>query len=227
MSDTTTTTAAPAASSAAAALTTGAPAPADATTTAPAPAPAEPAPAGLTMPGKDATPEQWSEFYGKLGRPETADGYELPVPEGDDGAFAKSAAGWMHEAGVPKDMAGKLAAKWNAHVAEQKAAADKAEGERIKALDTKNTAEQAELKTELGERFDAQMELGRRAARQFGGEQAGDIITAIEDKIGYKATMQFFMAVGAGLGEHDAGGQAQGGKPVERKTDAQVLYGGS
>lgn len=36
----------------------------------------------LFVPGKDATEEDWGKFYGKLGRPNTADGYKAPEIDG-------------------------------------------------------------------------------------------------------------------------------------------------
>lgn len=223
----TTTTAAPAPAdtSAAAALTAT---PATAAATQAAPAAATPTPAtepGLTLPGKDATPEAWSEFYGKLGRPEKSSEYELTVREGEDAEFVGQVADVMHKYGLTKSQAQGLQKDLESQALER---IGKAEEARIAALDAKNKAEQAELKNELGEKFDGQMELAKRAVRQFAGaEQAGDIITAIEDKIGYKATMQFFMSIGHGLGEHDAGGQAQAGAQAERIPTEQLLYGKS
>lgn len=178
----------------------------------------------LSLPGKDATPEQWSEFYGKIGRPEKAEEYGLTVREGEDPAFVGEVAGVMHKYGLTKEQA----------IGLQKDLMDKAdthlaavEQQKQAALDAKNQAEQTELKTELGERYDAQMELGKRAVRQFAGDQAADIISAMEEKIGYKATLKFFMGIGAGLGEHDANGKAATKAEGERTPTASVLYGGN
>lgn len=192
----------------------------------PADAAAPPAPAGLTLPGKDATPEQWAEFYGKIGRPETPDGYEFQVPDGGDKALMADVAATMHEFGLTKEQAQGLHAKLSEKVAEREA---KAEETRLAALETKNKAEEAELKTELGDKFDGQRELARRAVRQFANpEQAADVLTAIEDKIGYKATMKLWMSIGAGLGEHDATATgAPNGGTGERIPTQQVLYGGT
>jgi len=222
---TTTTTDAPAATSAAAALAGTPPAiTAPAATTPPAAEAPAPAVDALSLPGKDATPEQWAEFYGKIGRPEKSADYGLKVRDGEDPAFVGEVADVMHKYGLTKDQANGLQ---NDLMAKAEARMQAAEQQRIAALDTKNKAEQAELKTELGDRFDSQMELAKRAVRQFAGtEQAADIITAIEDKLGYKATMQFFMGIGAGLGEHDANGQArQQADQGERPPTQKVLYG--
>ena len=79
---------------------TGAPAAAPTPEGEAAPAAKKEAAPALAMPGKDATPEEWAAFYGQLGRPETPEGSELPLPEGDDGAFAKQMAPILHKHGV-------------------------------------------------------------------------------------------------------------------------------
>lgn len=181
----------------------------------------------VTMPGKDATPEQWAEFYAKL-RPETAEAYELPVPEGDDGAFAKEASTWMHEAGLSKEQAGKLAAKWNEMTAKQQQAAMDAEAAEAQAQHAKNTAEQGELQKEWGQNFDANMHQAKMAVQQFlPKDQAGDIIGAIESKVGYKATIQFLQNIGARLGEHDAAGLGHNNAGETKRSLEDRLYGGT
>lgn len=213
--------AAPAVNDAAAAL--GAPA---AEAAKPAEAPAAPNPDALTMPGKDATPEQWSEFYGKIGRPESPDKYDLPLPEGNDGAFAKAVAPMLHKAGLTSEQAKVLATEWTAM--QTKAEADYLAGEnaRIEAQNSKNKAEADALKTEWGDQNDANMEHARRAMRQFfPAEKAGDVIAAIEGVVGYKGTITMLHDMGKGMGEHGAPGLGDntsgGGTP---KTLAERMY---
>jgi len=214
--------AAPAAAPAPAGDPAAAPAPG---TDAPAPeAKADEAPA-LKIPGKDATPEDWAAFYKSIGAPESADAYELPVPEGEDTGFAKTAAEWFKDAGLLPQQAQALAGKWNEFVAAQKQAVATAESERIKALDSRNKAEESSLKNEWGSEHEANMELARRAVRQFMPQgKAADVITAIEDKLGYAETMKLMHAIGKGLGEHDAPGLGQGNQGA-RKSAAEILYG--
>lgn len=222
--------AAPAAPNAAADLLGGAPAP----SAEPAPAPAPGAPdlnaageQGLKLPGKDATPEQWAEFYKAIGAPEKAEDYKLPVPEGDTGEFAKTAAEWFKDAGILPQQAEKLAGKWNEFVASQQQSADKAEADRVAALHAKNTAEQADLRNEWGQSHTANMEFARRAATQFfPSEQAGAVITAMEGVLGYKATIQMLHKIGQGLGEHDAtaGLGGAGNKGAGEKSLAERMY---
>jgi hypothetical protein len=69
----------------------------------------------LTVPGADATAEDWNAFYGKLGRPESPDKYELKlnteaVPQ-DFPYDEKSAIEfrtWAHEAGLTPQQAQSL-----------------------------------------------------------------------------------------------------------------------
>lgn len=149
--------------------------------------------------------------------PETADGYALPVPEGEDGAFAKTAASWFHEAGVPPVQAEKLAAKWNEFAATQKAAQAEAEAAAEAQAQAKFESETAALKQEWGAKYDANIELGRRAFSQFGFTQ--DIADAVEAKVGPAQLFKIFAKIGEGLGEDSALGigspGATGGQSVE------------
>ncbi|MEY2689972.1 MAG: hypothetical protein RL375_4172 [Pseudomonadota bacterium] len=179
------------------------------------------------MPGKDATPEEWAAFYGKLGRPESPDAYQIPVPDGDPGEFAKQVAPMLHEAGLTQKQVDVLAPKWNEFVAAQMAESEKAEAARIAALHSKNTAEAAELKNEWGQKHDANMEFARRAAKQFmPADKAPEAIAALESVLGYKGTISFLHSIGMGLAEHDAStGMGQSGAPsAEMKTLAQRMY---
>lgn len=154
--------------------------------------------------------------------PDTAEGYELPLPEGADGEFAKTAAEWFKEEGIPKGQAQKLAEKWNEYAAkyqqqqaeaEQAAAAQRAEQDK---------ADQASLKKEWGDKYDANVELGRRAVRQF--EVSADVLSAIEEKVGYAGLLKMFSKIGAGLGEDQAVGLSAKAASGGEKTPEQILY---
>lgn len=187
-------------------------------------APAEDTPPALTMPGKDATPEQWSEFYKQIGRPDTPDAYELPIPEGDDGAFAKQVAPLLHKNGITAAQAQGLAADWNAMQAEAVAAQQAQQAAEVQALATKNAAEANELRTEWGEANDANTHLARLAVQQFiPAEQAPQVINALESVLGYKETVKLLHGIGKGLGEADAAGLGAGNNG-ERPSMAKRLW---
>ena len=58
---------------------------------------------------REQTPENMRAVWERLGAGKTTEDYKFPVPEGGDDSFAKEAASWMLEAGVPVPMANQLA----------------------------------------------------------------------------------------------------------------------
>lgn len=150
---------------------------------------------------KEGDAEAWNAFYARLGRPENAAGYSLPVPDGDAGEFAKVAAEWMHEAGLTPAQAQLLAGKNNEFMqAQLKAAQDQ--------MAIESDRQMTELKAEWGQAYDQNTEIARRAASQFGLTE--DMLSGIEDAIGTKQMMQLFNKIGQGLGEHKAQGIGSG-----------------
>ena len=124
----------------------------------------------IAWPGKDAEPKAFDPIYSKLGRPETAEGYEL--------------SGWKPPDGVPfnteaipamiEKMHGHKLTKEQAHgvindYAEVQAAAHAAM--QTQATQTNVETRQA-LETEWGAAFPVKMENGKKAALAF-IEQAG------------------------------------------------------
>jgi len=68
---------------------------------------------GVILPEEGASPEKVNEYLKAIGRPDTADEYDLtPIEElkdtKKDEEFAKSVKGLFHQVGVPKSMATKL-----------------------------------------------------------------------------------------------------------------------
>lgn len=60
------------------------------------------------IPRDDASGEEWSEFYNKLGRPESPDQYGITPKDGLNGERLDSALKLAHEAGISKTQAEKL-----------------------------------------------------------------------------------------------------------------------
>lgn len=136
------------------------------------------------------------DMEGKTAVPESPDAYALPVPEGQDKAFASEAAKWMHEAGIPVAQAQALATKWNEYAATQQQAADQARQQQ-------DEADMTALKKEWGPQHDANIELGRRAVRAFvgQGDEAAGLLDKIETAIGAAETIKLFHRIGKHLGE--------------------------
>ena len=171
---------------------------------------------GVVIPKDDAPAEELAAFYSRLGRPENADAYKIPVPEGDDGAFLKTAAGWFHESGLSQKQAEGLAGKWNAHVASIQQA-EEARIQQETAIGLQN------LKRDWGQEYDAQLELGRRAVREAGiGE---DDAAAIERAIGVEKAAKYFAKLGAHFREapmRGAEGQGNFGPMTPEAAKARI-----
>ncbi|WP_342753742.1 hypothetical protein AAGQ96_12815 [Pantoea sp. MBD-2R] len=142
---------------------------------------------------KDGDNEAWSALYAKLGRPESADGYELPVPEGQDGAFAKQTSSWMHELGLNKQQAQGLAEKWNAHQALQ---AEAQQAAVTKQAETDLTT----IKQEWGAQFDENKAVMAKAVNTFAPPEFIEML----DKSGLinsPVIAKMFLKIGAAINE--------------------------
>ena len=160
----------------------------------------------ITLPSDPADAKAWEPIYAKLGRPETPDGYKIQAPEGADPAFARTAEGWFHGAGLAQAQATALAAKWNEYVGSQATAAQQAEQA---ALRTEHEALAAEWGT--GPAADAQKEYARRAAVTLGLDESA--ITALEKVSGYSKVLKALAKVGQMTGESTAVGMGEGSSP--------------
>lgn len=146
----------------------------------------------IPMPKGADDKEGWARVYDALGRPKTADDYKLQVPEGDDGAFAKVAAGKFHELGLTAEQAAGLNAWWN----------ETQQGRMTEY--TQQTAAKAEadlqsLRSEWGAAYDENVEFGRRAAREYGLDQ--DKLTKIESALGTGEMIKLLAQIGRAQGE--------------------------
>lgn len=156
----------------------------------------------LRMPqGDDA--QAWDAFYEKIGRPAKPDGYKLPVPDGDTGEFAKVASNWFHKAGLNTKQAEGLATEWNAYMTQVLADQDAAQS-------AQSERELGDLRKEWGNAYDSRVELGRRAAREFGVE--GETLTAMENAVGTAKLLKLFANIGEKFGESSFVEGSQGGQ---------------
>lgn len=169
----------------------------------------------VKLPGDDK-PEAWNEVYTRLGRPENADGYKIPVPEGGNPEFAKTAAAWFHEAGLGQKQAEKLAGKWNEYMGQQAQAQQDA-------LAAAGTEQAGKLKTEWGASHDANIAIAQKAAKAFGfNEQA---IDALQQAMGYDGVMKMLHSIGSKIGEDNfvgGGGAPSGGASSPDAAKAEI-----
>jgi hypothetical protein len=165
---------------------------------------------------KDGDEAAWAGVYERLGRPKTADEYDVPVPDANgDAEFAKTFKTWAHEAGLNGKQAKALAEKWNAHVAGQYAKV----GEDYQ---LKLASEESTLKKEWGAAHDQNIQIAKNAAAKFG--VAPEKVEALEQVMGYAETIKFFHGIGARMGEAQfvGGDRGNGGGFGSILTPAQA-----
>lgn len=146
--------------------------------------------------------------------PATVDEYQLPVPQGQDGTFAKQAATWMHKAGIPVEAGRQLAAQWNDFQTGQMQQAQVARQQKAE-------QEIGALKTEWGDQYDTNVELGRRAMSTFG--IPSEVIDALAGKMGDAKTLKVFQAIGKSMSESTLNpGGASSNTPAANTEAARV-----
>lgn len=178
---------------------------------------------GFKVPGADATDEERAAFYKALGVPDDPSEYKVALLEGEPEENLGLVQSMFKKANLTPAQAEALLNERAAIAAKQ--AEIRQQQEAAKQEQTRK--EETALKTEWGQDHAANMELAKRAVRQFlPAEKAGDILGALEEKVGYAETIRLMHAIGKGLGEHDAPGLGSAKEPV-RKSAAEILYGGT
>ena len=173
----------------------------------------------VVIPDENSSPETRAAFLAKMGVPEKADGYKLPVPDGGNDAFAKEAASWFHEQGIPAKAAEGLTTKFNEYAAAQQAAQQQA-------FVQKSEQEFTGLKSEWGAAFDQNIELGKRAAMQFipgTAEERSATLQALEQSLGTGKLLKLMANIGQGLGEHKVmGGEGNGSLMTPAQANQRI-----
>ena len=124
----------------------------------------------ISLPGKDASEEDVAKYHKAIGVPESADKYEIDIPEGyepteQDTAFYGSVKEAAKAAGVSQAQLSALTATYNAHVAEM---TGRIEEETTKAIEKAH----ADLEKEWpGEDFGKNSAIAQRALRTFADDK--------------------------------------------------------
>jgi len=167
----------------------------------------------LNIPGDDTSEEDREAFYQKLGKPETADGYELDDPGFPDGLnrdtdLEGQIKAFAHQVNMPTDMLNKFVGLYNGLMAEVYTAAKEADA---KELEENTNA----LKAELKDGYNEFVLKGQRTAIKLGGEE---LITLFKDCgiAAHPTIVKAFGNFGNMISEDSAlgGGGGQGGKPT-------------
>jgi len=128
-------------------------------------------PHAVIVPDDNSTDEERAEFYEKVGRPETPEGYEFKPPEGleEKGLnwneeMAKGFANKAHELGLSKKQAEGLMDWHSALTLESFQSADEQ-------LAQERQAAESQLKKEWGNAYQANVDLANRIVQKFDPEQ--------------------------------------------------------
>lgn len=125
----------------------------------------------VALPNEGDDVAEW-EGWSKLGTPETADGYELNVPQGYE-EYSSDLSDWFrqeaHAAKVPASMAQRL---HDAYVQRMM------DGQSNSVLDQQRQFEDwgNEIKKEYGTAYDEKVGMARRAVRAFGSDNLSDML---------------------------------------------------
>lgn len=137
--------------------------------------------------------EGWNRVYDALGRPKSAEEYKLAAEGQEPTEFTKAAASKFHELGINQQQASQLAAWYNEM-------SQNAVQTQTQQSTQKVEADMQALRGEWGQAWDENINLGQRAAREFGLDQAK--LTAIENAMGTGEMLKFMSRIGRGLTEH-------------------------
>jgi hypothetical protein len=146
--------------------------------------------AGLKLPGDDAKPEEVEAFHKAIGRPESADKYEIALPDGheiDDG-FAGPMKEAAFKAGVPAAAFKGMAEAFVQYQQDQ-----------VEAEKTRQDGLAANVLKEWGEQKTAKLADVQTAMRTLAIDVEG--VAAIQRGYGADNTLKLLQRLGAGMSE--------------------------
>ena len=176
----------------------------------------------MILPKADATPEEMTAFFNRLGRPEKPDGYKIPVPEGvTDTSFAQAAAAKFHELGLNTKQGEALAQWWNDNAGAVQAQTQQQQQQAF-------TQDSQALAQEWGAAYNQNVGVARKAVQGLGLDAAS--IDKISGAIGHKATMELFQKIGSRVmedsfvsGDGKSNGFGDAMTPGQAKAEIQAL----
>jgi hypothetical protein len=145
----------------------------------------------LTLPEKLDAPEM-KAVWERLGKPKEAKEYMFQAPEGGDKAFTEWAQNTFFEADLPRAQAEKIVGKWNEYMAGKVKAENEASAAAL-------VQQGKDLQKKWGQAHDQNIAVAKQAAERLGFD--GDLIDAMESKLGFAKTMEFMHGLGEKLGE--------------------------
>ena len=168
---------------------------------------------GMVLPRDEKDTKGWDQVYTRLGRPEKPDGYKLPIPEGDNGEFAKIVAPVLHAAGLNQTQAEKLATWWNQHQ-------ETTETQQFEAGEKRVATELESLKKDWGGEYDTRVEVARRVSREAGLTE--DEGVGLVHALGARRALEIMHFFGKSFSENKVAGLSQQGQGFGmNKAEAQ------
>lgn len=166
----------------------------------------------LPLPKGDDDAEGWNRVYDKLGRPQAPDAYKIPTLGDGQEQFVKDVQGKFHELGLTEKQ-GNALAEWYHGI--QKGMVDQT----LAGSAQQAEADLASLKTEWGGAYDENIEFGRRAAREYGLDEAK--LSKMEQALGTGEMLKLMARIGRSQGEA-AFNKGDGGSNSFGMTPAQA-----
>lgn len=178
----------------------------------------------IAIPKEDAKPEEWDGVYGKLGRPESPDKYNLVLPKADKIAWQDDRIKAFKETGFKnglnhKQMHGILDLYANMIETDDKL------------METGKQAALQELSKEWGPQesvgYQKNMALVGRAVDLYGGPEAKEFFNAVTEVGNHPVLVRMIAKMAADLDEADYLGGAEGGggmTPDEAKAKIAEIY---
>lgn len=148
----------------------------------------------VVVPGDGADEAEINAFYDKLGRPQEASKYDIPMPEGSDAAFVEAAKTWFHKAGLSPKQAKAVAEQWNEYVAGVTKSGTEATAAGL-------AKDQTDLQNQWGAAYDQNLALAQKTRSTLGVTDAE--IDKLSTVIGLKRTIEMFHQLGTRTGEAD------------------------
>lgn len=163
---------------------------------------------------KDEDKEAWEKLYNRLGRPETADKYEIEADESIKASVQKL----LFDNGLSQKQGAELVKSYNALMAQQKEAFDTQFNEKSK-------QEKEAVIAEWGDDANKNSELMTRGAKLLGLDD--DLLNNIEVSIGTKNFMQAMKKLGESISEDNApmGKKASADKRSFSQYIADIMEG--
>lgn len=159
------------------------------------------------VPAADAAPEAWDKFWGKLGRPESADKYDLKAEGADPDmlGFAKTMA---HKLGLDPKRAQIMVDEWNGFASKKLAEAPD--------IAAQNEAGIKALEARWGSELNVNLEAGRTVVKAAG--LSPELLTEVEKHMGAAPLVELLALIGKRAGSSEGFKGGSSGDPNDPRT---------